>query len=319
MYRELFRIPFVDVPIYGFGLMLVLGCWLAIELAKFLAKRSGLNPEHFVNIGIIALLGGVVGARASHVFENWSSFFGPQGEGLWSAINIRSGGLTYYGGVMLATPLCIWYGLRNDIPIRRGMDIIAPALMVGLAIGRVGCFLNGCCWGAVCDKPWAVTFPYGSPPYEAHVEEGRIPENPSELIIKNPLDPMRAHLATSEELRKNPRLAEIARTLRSEPVHPSQLYSTATALLVGGILIAYYAHAPTPGRVFALMMMLEGVGRFTLETLRIEPAVAHFRGVAFSFSMVLGVVLVVAGIVLWFAFPMLHRRLHAGPTTPSLA
>jgi phosphatidylglycerol---prolipoprotein diacylglyceryl transferase len=82
MLRELFRIPGFDLPIYSFGLMLVLGCWLAILLAQRLARKSGLNPELFVNIGIIALVGGIVGARASHVFENWNQYFGPGGEGL---------------------------------------------------------------------------------------------------------------------------------------------------------------------------------------------------------------------------------------------
>lgn len=320
MLRELFRIPFFDVPLYSFGLMLVLGCWLAIALAKFLAKRSGLDPEHFVNLGIIALLGGVVGARASHVFENFHQYFGPGGEGLFSAINIRSGGLTYYGGVILATPLCIWYGLRHAIPIRRGMDIIAPCLMVGLALGRVGCFLNGCCWGATCpaDAPYAVTFPYDSPAYDAHVEEQLVPPNPSDLLIENPLDPLKSHWATAEDLRKNPKLAAIAKPLHSEAVYPTQLFSTIAALLVCGACVAYYTFGPAPGRVFALMMILEGFARFTIETLRVEPAVTHVGPYAWSFSMVLGALLMIGGPILWFIFPHFGRSIEREPI-PSLA
>jgi phosphatidylglycerol:prolipoprotein diacylglycerol transferase len=318
MLRELFRIPVLDIPLYSFGLMLVIGCWLAIALAKFLAKRSGIDPEHFVNLGIIALIGGVVGARASHVIENFHQYFGAGGEGLWAALNIRSGGLTYYGGVLLATPLCIWYGLRNSIPIRRGMDIIAPALMVGLALGRVGCFLNGCCWGAHYEAPIAVTFPYDTPAYESHVEAKLVAPIPSELLIESPLDPARSRWATGDDLRKNQRLAAIAAPLRSLPVHPTQLYSTVAALLVGGACVAFYTFAPAPGRVFALMMFLEGFGRFTIETLRVEPAVTHVGGYAWSLSMVIGACLIVGGAVLWFAFPLFGRSVEAEPV-PSLA
>lgn len=308
MLRELIRIPYFDVTLYSFGLMLVLGCWLALELAKSLSRRSGINPEHFANICILALLSGVVGARLSHVLENFGEYFGKDGEGLLAAFNIREGGLTYYGGVILATPVCIWYALKNGIPIRRGMDIIAPTLMVGLALGRVGCFLNGCCWGDVCDKPWAVTFPYDSPAYESHLKKGLIPPPPAELLIEDPRDPLHARPATADQLRKNPQLAALAKTLRSQPVHPTQLYSTLAALLVCGACVAFYSLGPAPGRVFALMMVLEGGARFTIETLRVEPPVLRLAGYGLSISMVIGACLVIGGAVLWFAFPLMGRR-----------
>lgn len=324
MLRELFRIPYFDVPLYSFGLMLVIGCWTAIELAKFLARRSGMNPEHFANVCILALLAGVIGARASHVFENFQQYFGKGGEGLFAAFNIREGGLTYYGGVILATPLCIAYALWNKIPLRRGMDIIAPTLMVGLALGRVGCFLNGCCWGATCDQPWAVTFPYGSPAYDFQVDQKIVAAVPDELIIDNPTDPLRTHRANADDLRKNPQLAAIARTLRSGPVHPTQLYSTLAASLVCAACVALYSLAPTPGRVFAMMMVLEGAARFTIETLRVEPAVIHVGPYGYSISMVIGACLVVGGAILWFAFPLFGRREESESVgtltaTPSLA
>ena len=325
MLRELFRIPGLDLPIYSFGLMLVIGCWLAIQLAQFLAKRSGLNAEHFVNVGILALVSGVVGARASHVLENWDVYFGPGGQGLLSAINIRSGGLTYYGGVILATPICIAYALKNKIPIRRGMDIIAPCLLIGLGIGRVGCFLNGCCWGATCDPrdvPWAVTFPYDSPAYDAHLDERKIPARPDELSIADPLGKRADHWATQEDLRHRPDLAAIAATRRSAAVHPTQLYSTVAALLLAATLVAYFTLAPAPGRVFAMMMVLEGVARYTIETLRVEPAVATIGGVAMSYSMIVGALLVVGGVVAWIAFGLADRGRadrDAASASPSLA
>lgn len=300
MLRELFRIPGLDIPIYGFGVMLVLGCYLGIALARFLARRCGIKPDLFSNIGIIALLAGVIGARLSHVLENFDQFFGPKGEGLFAAFNIRSGGLTYYGGVILATPACIYYALKHRVPILRGMDIIAPCLMVGLALGRVGCFLNGCCYGAKCDLPIAVSYPYDSPAYDDQ-REANVIAPPDELFIHNPVNPEMGHWAADADLRSNPTLAAIAKAQRSAPVHPSQLYSTLAAGLVCLTLLAFFTMNPTPGRVFALMMILEGMARFTLETLRVEPAVLRLLGFEWSLSMVLGAALFVGGIVFWIA------------------
>jgi phosphatidylglycerol:prolipoprotein diacylglycerol transferase len=132
------------------------------------------------------------------------------------------------------------------------MDIIAPCIMVGLAFGRIGCFLNGCCHGAACDLPWAVTFP--------NTDYG--------------------------------------------PVHPAQLYSTFNSFFLAGVLLTYYTLPHAAGRVFAMMLMLEGVSRFILEMLRAEPAVLG----KMSFSMVLSAfVLVPSGILLWWACGIWNR------------
>src|SRR5688572_25724226 len=111
MLQELFRIPLIDVPLYGYGLMMVIGFLAAVQLAKFLARRCGLDPEAFVNAGLLALVSGVVGARLSHVLENLGEYTGPSRSfmaNLWDAINIRSGGLTFYGGLLLATPVLLY-------------------------------------------------------------------------------------------------------------------------------------------------------------------------------------------------------------------
>jgi phosphatidylglycerol:prolipoprotein diacylglycerol transferase len=167
MLQVLFRIPGLDIPIYSYGLMMVIGFICAIQLAKFLARRSGLDPELFVNAGLLALITGVVGARLSHVLENLSQYTTvTANRSAWDnfvdAINIRSGGLTYYGGFLLAFPTLVYYALKKKIPLRLGMDIVAPCIVIGLGFGRIGCFLNGCCYGDRCELPWAVTFPYHS-------------------------------------------------------------------------------------------------------------------------------------------------------------
>src|SRR5690606_24018629 len=79
-------------------------------------------------------------------------------------VDVRRGGLEFYGGLVLATVLApLWLKFRERVSVRWYQDIVAPSVALGLAIGRIGCFLNGCCYGGVCALPWAVTLPAGSP------------------------------------------------------------------------------------------------------------------------------------------------------------
>ena len=306
MRQILFYIPGLHIPIYSYGLMLVIGFLLALELAKFLARRVGLDQETFVNAGLIALVTGVVGARLSHVIENWPQYTDPARTffaNFFDAVNIRSGGLTYYGGFLLATPACIAYGIYKRVPVRLGMDIIAPCLMIGLGIGRIGCFLNGCCYGAQCSAtfPGGVTYPYGSNAYIDQYYTGEI-NPPEELTAANIIPGARPRLLDLKEINADPVLKALAAQQRSLPVHNAQIYSTLTALLIAAVCVAFFTLRPPPGRVMALMLMLEGVSRFLLEIIRSEPPVTTLFGHGWSLSMLIGAALAVAGVILWFVF-----------------
>jgi phosphatidylglycerol---prolipoprotein diacylglyceryl transferase len=299
MHPELFRIPLLGWPVYGYGVMLVIGFFTALALAKFLARRNGLDPELFVNAALIALATGVIGARLSHVLENLSDFTRSDlsvWQNVVNVFNMRSGGLTYYGGFLLATPCAIVYALKKKVPLRLGMDIIAPCLMIGLGFGRVGCFLNGCCHGSECNLPWAVTFPYGSNAFIDQFEDKQHPlDVPPALTYVHPES---GELRVIPPAKLGPQQEALAEHYRSRPVHPAQLYSTITALMLAALLTAYFTLPHVPGRVFALMLMLEGASRFVLESLRTEPPV---WGVM-SLSMVIGLMLVLAGAILWVVF-----------------
>ncbi|HRK29538.1 MAG TPA: prolipoprotein diacylglyceryl transferase [Tepidisphaeraceae bacterium] len=313
MWQDLLRIPLpFSVPvigdelvIHGFGLMLVLGFLCAMELARYLARKSRIDPELFANAALIGLVSGIVGARLSHVLENWAEYSRADlsfAQNFRNAINITSGGLTYYGGFLLAFVTLVGYAMWKKIPVRTGMDIIAPCLMLGLALGRVGCFLNGCCFGAVCDVPWAVSFPYGSPPYMEHSEQGRIHVPPQLLGVDAadelaPLDPARLRRADLKHLQP---LAAVQHSLR---IHPAQLYSAFTAALLVALLLSHFTLPHAPGTTFALMMMLEGAARFSLELVRVEPPVIG----RLSISMVLALGLIAAGAALWLVFRHARR------------
>src|SRR5688500_19646190 len=112
MHPELFRIPGIDFAINSYGVILIAGFLLALQVGKFLARRAGHDPEVYVNAGIVALIAGVFGARLSHVIENWPQYSdaadGFMGN-LLEAVNLRSGGLTFYGGLLFALPGVIAY------------------------------------------------------------------------------------------------------------------------------------------------------------------------------------------------------------------
>jgi len=299
--RELFVIPGLNIPIYAFGFMLVLAIFAAIRVARFLSPRFGINPEFFVTAAFIALFTGIAGARISHVIENYAIYTDSSRSAfanLKAAVNIQQGGLTYYGGFLLGMPCTVLYGVWKKMPVLRSMDIVAPCLMIGLGIGRIGCFLNGCCWGGVCPPGFphalSVQFPYDSPAYLQHVEQRKITP-PYELLIDDPGQPLT--VISRDGVEGNARLALLARGQKSLPVHPVQIYSLLTALLIAGFCVAQITLRPTPGMVFASMMILEGIGRFTLELLRIEPSVTPASWPAMSVSMVLGILLSVAGVV----------------------
>jgi len=326
MHQELFRIPYFDKPVYGYGLMLVLAFIFASMLMKYLAKRHRLDGDLFVTASLLGLVTGVIGARASHVFENWSTFTDPHfsaWDNFKNMVNVSSGGLTFFGGFLFATPVLILYAIWRKVPVLRGMDIVAPCLMVGLAFGRMGCYLNGCCHGEECNLPWAVQFPYGSNAFIEQYQRGEInlpvqlldPKRNIETLPDitghlhpEKLPPVLPAPLTKEQIRGHANLEKLAENYRALPVHPTQLYSVFNAAFIAVVCVAFLALRPVPGRVFALMLILKGISRFTLELIRTEPAVWKFM----SFSMVVSICIVAGGVLMWFLVGLIRR--HTQPT-----
>ncbi len=264
MYPILFHLRLFgfDAPIHSYGVMLAVAFFACLFAGQWLGKQYGINPELFLNAVLLAIVTGLIGARLCDVLENFHDFTRSDLsilQNLGNALNFRSGGLTFYGGFLLATPCCILYAIYHRIPVLRGMDVVAPVILIGLGVGRIGCLLNGCCFGQSTHLPWAMRF------------------------------------ATS-----------------FGPVHPTQIYSSITAFLLAGILICYLTLPHLDGRVFALMLMLEGISRFVLELLRIEASVLtfHFAGQdwGWSLSMVIGLQCFVAGVILWLLLPWIHAQ-----------
>jgi phosphatidylglycerol:prolipoprotein diacylglycerol transferase len=167
--------PGVGLPIRGYGVMMLAGIVGGVGLSLRRARERGIDPEHIYSLAFWMVACGIVGARAYFVAKEWSSFQRHTlVETLVAIINIPEGGLVVYGSLFGAIGAFVYYTWRHQLSMLSVADIVAPSMMVGLALGRIGCFLNGCCFGSECDLPWAVRFPWQSPPHVQHVRQGLV-------------------------------------------------------------------------------------------------------------------------------------------------
>jgi phosphatidylglycerol---prolipoprotein diacylglyceryl transferase len=182
MYPELFKIPWLNYPIPSYGVMVVIALLGAVWWMTRIAKRVKADPDIVLNMGFLVLIFNVIGARAFYVIHYWDQQFAHQP---WrNIIDLRSGGFEFYGGFIGAFTACFLYLLIKRVSIRLYADLATPPLLMGMGIGRIGCFLFGCCWGAVCPPslPWAVEFPCSSPPHQSQWEHRQVTV-PAELLI----------------------------------------------------------------------------------------------------------------------------------------
>lgn len=154
MYPQLVDFGSISIPTYG--ILVALGFLAGIALAARLARRVGAEPEKVTNLGVVLLLAAIVGAKLFMVLDNWNHYAADFSR-LFSLSALRSGGV-FTGGLLAAVAVAYFYTKRHGMPWLATADILAPGLAVGHAIGRLGCFAAGCCWGKECNLAWAVTF-----------------------------------------------------------------------------------------------------------------------------------------------------------------
>jgi phosphatidylglycerol---prolipoprotein diacylglyceryl transferase len=276
MRQILLTIPIMGgVKIFGYGFMLFLAFLGSMNLAAWRARREKLDPEQIYDLALYVFLGGLLGARLFYVIQYW----GVRVHGFLDIFKIWEGGIVLYGSIIGGTIAFFTYRLIRPFPLRPYLDAIAPALVLGIAIGRFGCFLNGCCYGDRCDLPWAVQFPVESPPWSAQ---------------------QALHLISAD-----------ARW--SLPVHPTQLYSVADGLILLALLTAFYPLRTRDGQVMALLMMVYPITRVLIEYLRNDELV-FFAGMTISQNV--SVCLVACGLLFWFGLQRIPPSLFADSPTP---
>ncbi len=174
MHPEILRWGVLRITSYGLMLAVafLVGTWLALRESR----RLGLDEDHVVTVILVALVAGVVGARALYVAEHLRDFRGSY----LSVLALWQGGLTLYGGVVAGTVAGLFVARRMGLPMWVTADALAPSLALGTVFGRVGCFLNGCCYGHPTRLPWGVVFP---PDSFAGLEFGPVPVHPAQLYF----------------------------------------------------------------------------------------------------------------------------------------
>ena len=130
--------------IYSYGLMVAIGFAVATLLAYRHAAEFGINKEKIIDFGITILLGGIIGARAFYIILNLQYYI----ENPVDILNLTRGGLVWYGAFLSGLIAGTWFVRRNKINFWAMGDLFAPYIALAQAFGRIGCFLNGCCYGS---------------------------------------------------------------------------------------------------------------------------------------------------------------------------
>ena len=144
--------------IYWYGLLAAAGFGVGLWTAsRRVAGHRDLPREVVADLGPWLIVGGLVGARLWFVISYWEDDFA--GKPLWEIFNIRGGGLVFYGGLVGAALAAGLFARLRRLPLWELADVLAPGIALGHACGRVGCFVNGCCYGATTRLPWGVPLP----------------------------------------------------------------------------------------------------------------------------------------------------------------
>lgn len=237
------------IKIYSFGLMMGIAFILANLLLVKEFQRKGMPQEKAGTITLLALVAGVAGSKLFSVFENWGAFVkDPFGE-LFSAA-----GLTFYGGLILATLAIILYVRKQKLGFLRVADAASPSLILAYGIGRIGCQLAGDGdYGIPTDVPWAMTYPQGTVPTNGHTSSGltRLGELYHHIFPDRPVP---------EQI----------------PVHPTPVYETLAALAIFAFLWMIRKRPMATGIMFALYLILAGLERLLVEFIRLNPEYGSF-------------------------------------------
>jgi phosphatidylglycerol:prolipoprotein diacylglycerol transferase len=188
MYPRLFEIPapwIGTVTVYTYGVLLAAAYLLGLKFAMVRAQARGLDSARVLDLGIYIIISALVGAKLLLLVTDFRTFRTDPAELLTLA---RSGGV-FYGGLILAVVVALWYIRRAGLPLWTTCDVFAPGIALGHVVGRFGCFFAGCCYGKPTSVPWAITFsdPFAAAnvgtPLGVHLHPTQLYEAGAELLI----------------------------------------------------------------------------------------------------------------------------------------
>ena len=294
-----------DFPIGTYGVFLAIGFLAALTFVDRRARRFGLSNSDLSPFFLWTILSGIVMSRIVYIMVNWGQFVADPGAMIFS----RSG-FVFFGGLVGGFGGGLWWALRRGHPLWELADLVAPAIALGHAFGRMGCFLNGCCFGRVCSLPWGVRFPkilgsdgrtiIGSDPFVFQLD---LAENPGRLSADEVLSGYHVNLADYT--------GNLSSTdTWSLPVHPTQLYGVVFLLGLFGLLFWWSGRKRFSGQVFWLYAVLYSAFRFGLDSLR--AGLTGYVGPFSSTQLVCLLVLISAPFAYW-ALAVRSRRMESAP------
>lgn len=164
------------LTVHWFGVMIAMAFLVGMWTAVRRAPRAGVAGEAIADLVVPwLLLGGVLGARILYIATYWQESFAGQP---WTELfMIQRGGLVFYGGLIGASLTTIIFARIKKLPLWKLADIFAPSIALGAMFGRIGCLMNGCCFGRACEMPWAIRFPadhatQGAPLHPTQIYDG---------------------------------------------------------------------------------------------------------------------------------------------------
>jgi phosphatidylglycerol---prolipoprotein diacylglyceryl transferase len=151
---RLFSIGSFYIPTYG--VLVALGFIAGLGVAGRLARRAGLNHENVTNLALYCAFAGIIGAKLFMFLFDLPEYIQNPGQ-IFTLETLQAAGV-FHGGFIGALLVAVWFMRKHRMPVWKTMDAFAPGVAIGQAIGRLGCFAAGCCWGRACYLPWGVRF-----------------------------------------------------------------------------------------------------------------------------------------------------------------
>jgi phosphatidylglycerol:prolipoprotein diacylglycerol transferase len=271
---------FVDLGfmrIHWYGVMMAMGFLATLGNWIWLGRRKHRDAAFCSDLLFWVMIAGIGGARLAYVFENLSLY----ADSPLSVLAVWEGGLVFYGGFVGAALALVVISRVRGVPLPDLVDFTLTSVPLAHGIGRIGCFLNGCCFGKRCDHWMGVRFPALSAPWWAQQDL--------------------AHMPRQYELD-----ALVAAMPRSLPVHPVQLYEAFGNVIIYVSVVWLYRRQRSPGWVTALYLVLYGSLRYVVEIFRGDRGERLDVG-GFSIAQSLSGILILTGVVM---FAVLYRRRH---------
>src|SRR6187549_2144911 len=145
---------FGGLTIYSYGVLLAAAYLLGLQFALIRARKRGLDSQRVMDLGIWIIISALVGAKLLLLIVDFKTFSSNPRE----LLNLLRSGGVFYGGLIAAVVVALFYLRRHKLPLWTTTDVFAPGIALGHVIGRLGCLMAGCCYGRPTSVPWAVTF-----------------------------------------------------------------------------------------------------------------------------------------------------------------